>query len=239
MLATFAGEAFFWLGAYALIIWHAFRERIHGMPVVAMCGNISWEIILGVGLYPACPVYWADCPSDIMGPLTLAAALLDAVILYTILRFGRAQFRNPSLRRYFPWLVFAGIALSFSIIYSIMTDLYSQNIYGASVNGAVPQFLQLGLQGGIYTGWGLALMMGLLFIAMIISRDNLAGQSFYIALFMLLGNVCAFLFDLSAASRLTTLLYVLVGASLTVNAIYLLMVYRKARELGLNPLARL
>jgi hypothetical protein len=239
VLVTFAVEAFFWLGAYGLIIWHAFRERIHGMPVVAMCGNISWEIILGVGLYPACPAYWADCPAGVMGPLTLAAALLDGVILYTILRFGRDQFQIPWLRRYFPGLVFAGIALSFSLIYTFMTDVYTRNIYGAAVNGTVPPFLQAGLQGGIYTGWGLALMMGLLFIALITSRGDLRGQSFYIALFMLLGNVGAFLFDLTAASTMPALIYVLVAATLSVNAAYVLMVYRKARELGLNPLKHL
>jgi hypothetical protein len=82
-------------------------------------------------------------------------------------------------------------------------------------------------------------MMGLLFIALITSRGDLRGQSFYIALFMLLGNVGAFLFDLTAASRMPTLVYVLVAATLSVNAIYVLMVYRKVRELGLNPLAHL
>ena len=238
ILATFIGEAFFWLGAYALIIRHAFREKIHGMPVVAMCGNISWEIILGLGLYPACPVYWANCPQQIMGPLTLAAALLDAFILYTILRFGRDHFQVPFLRQYFPALVFVGVGTAFAIIYFIMTDMYTLNVYNATVNGEVPAFVQAGLQGGIYTGWGLALMMGLLFITMLLSRDNVQGQSFYIALFMGLGNLCAYLFDITAASRMPTLVHVLVAASLTVNAIYAVMVYRKSKEMGIEPLRR-
>lgn len=239
VITTFVIEAIFWLGAYALIIRHAFRERIHGMPVVAMCGNISWEIILGAGIYPACPVYWADCPQQIMGPVTLFAAALDAFILYTIVRFGREQFRQfPLIHRYFPVLVVLGVLAAFGIVYLFMTELYTINIYGAQVDGVVPPFVQAGLQGGIFTGWGLALMMGLLFIAMLLSRDDLRGQSVYIALFMMLGNIGALLFDITAAPRMPYLVTYLAILSLTVNAIYVVMVYRKAQLLGLSPWRR-
>lgn len=239
ILATFAMEAVFWLGAYALIIRHAFRDRIHAMPVVAMCGNIAWEFILGLGLYPACPVYWVDCPQQIMGPVTLLAALLDAFILYTIVRFGREQFRRfPALHRYFPALVLLGVALAFGLIYFFMTELYTQNIYGAAVNGEVPAFVEAGLQGGIFTGWGLALMMGLLFIAMLLSRGDLRGQSLYIALFMALGNLGAFLFDITAAPRMPTLVTLLALVSLTINVTYAVMVYSKAKDLDINPWRR-
>ena len=79
IIITFIGEAIFWLGAYYLVIRIGFKEKIHAMPIAAMCGNISWEIILGVGLFPACPVYWSDCPAAFMQIGTLAAAILDAV----------------------------------------------------------------------------------------------------------------------------------------------------------------
>ena len=104
--------------------------------------------------------------------------------------------------------------------------------------GQVPAFLQAGLQGGLYTGWGLALMMGVLFIALLTSRDSVQGQSFYIALFMMLGNVGAFLFDIFATPSLPGLLYVLVVVSLTLNLIYTVMIYRKSQALGLNPWRR-
>lgn len=239
ILSTFVMEAIFWLGAYALIIRHSFRERIHAMPVAAMCGNISWEIILGVGLYPACPVYWADCPQQFMGTVTFLAAFMDAFILYTIVRFGREQFkRYPQVFRTFPLLVALGVMAAFGIIYFIMTDLYTLNIYDARAGGEAPQFLQAGLQGGIFTGWGLALMMGVLFIAMLLSRDDLRGQSLYIALFMMLGNLGAFLFDITAAPRMPSLVNYLVLFSLSLNALYAVMVYRKARALGINPWRR-
>ncbi len=239
VLATFVMEAIFWLGAYVLIIRHAFRERIHAMPVAAMCGNIAWEYILGLGIYPACPVYWRDCPQQVMGPVTFIAALLDTFILYTIIRFGRAQFRRyQEIYRAFPILVLLGVVAAGGIIYLFMTELYTANIYAAHVRGGTPEYVQAGLQGGIFTGWGLALMMGLLFIAMHLSRGDLRGQSIYIASFMMLGNLGAYLFDITAAPRMPGLIHWLVLLSLTVNGLYVVMVYRRARELGINPWRR-
>src|SRR3990172_2287178 len=238
VLATFAFEAAFWLGAYALIVKHSFGEKIHGMPVVAMCGNISWEFILGLGLFPACPAYWANCPQPVMGPVTVWAALLDVFILYTIIRFGRDQFQTPFIRRDFPTLVLLGVATAAGIIYTFMSELYTLNIYGARVGNGVPEFLQAGLQGGIFTGWGLALMMAILFIAMLISRGDVRGQSFYIALFMGLGNLGAYMFDHTAAVRMPTIVDILAVASLTLNAVYVVLVFRKSKALGIDPLRR-
>jgi glucan phosphoethanolaminetransferase (alkaline phosphatase superfamily) len=174
-----------------------------------------------------------------MGPVTLLAALLDAFILFTIVHFGREQFKRfPALHKYFVGLVLLGVIAAFGIIYFFMTELYTANIYGAVVDGETPAFVRAGLQGGIFTGWGLALMMGLLFIAMLLSRGDLRGQSLYIALFMLLGNVGAFLFDITAAPRMPNLVNYLVLLSLTTNATYAAMVYRKSRSLGINPWRR-
>jgi len=238
VLATFAFEAAFWLGAYALIVKHSFGEKIHGMPVVAMCGNISWEFILGLGLFPACPAYWANCAQPVSWPVTFLAALLDVFILYTIIRFGRDQFQTPFIRRYFPTLVLLGVATAAGIIYTFMSELYTLNIYGARVGNGVPEFLQAGLQGGIFTGWGLALMMAILFIAMLISRGDVRGQSFYIALFMGLGNLGAYMFDHTAAVRMPTIVDILAVASLTLNAVYVVLVFRKSKALGIDPLRR-
>lgn len=236
ILASFIMEAVFWIGAYALIIRGSFKNKIHYMPVAAMCGNIAWEFLLGLNVFPACPVYWADCPDALMQPMTLAAALLDVVILYTILRFGREQFRDPAIRKSFTPLVFGGVALAAAIEYGIMSELYSRNVYGAEVGGVVPEFLQTGLDGGLYTGWGMALLMGILFIATYFARGDLRGQSFLVALFMFLGNLGAYFFDLAAtAGHLLPLLHILAIPSMAINVAYAAMVYRKSRELGVNP----
>ena len=239
ILSTIVWEAIFWLGAYVLIVRRSFREKIHCMPVAAMCGNIAWEYILGVGLFPPCPAYWANCPDNILGPVEFAAAVLDTFILYTILRYARAQFRTPFIRKYLVPLALAGVALAFAIIHTFMAGLYTDNFYGAAVGGEVPDFLQVGLQGGIFTGWGLALSMSMLFLAMFVSRRDLRGQSFYIALFMLLGNLGAFLFNLTASESMPMMVYVLAIPSMTLNAAYAVLVYIRSRSMGLNPLRRI
>ncbi len=236
VLLSFLMEAVFWIGAYILILRGSFRNKIHYMPVAAMCGNIAWEFILGLDIFPACPAYWANCPENIMQPATLAAALLDAAILYTIIRFGRTQFSWPEVRKYFPALVFGGVSLAFLIIYGVMSQMYTINVYNAPVDGMVPEYIVAGLQGGLYTGWGLALMMGILFIAMFIVRGDLRGQSIWIALFMFLGNLGAYFFDFTATmNRLVPLLHYLAIPSLAINIVYAVLLYRRAVRLGVSP----
>ncbi|MCP4357230.1 MAG: hypothetical protein GY796_04330 [Chloroflexi bacterium] len=240
-LLVFVIEAIFWLGAYALILYHSFRYKTYAMPIIAMCANISWEFIVGVGLFPACTVTWSTCPDKILQPLTFSAAMMDVIILFTILKFGRKQFsKQPFVHKYYYGLILFGIATAFTVIYLIMAQIYTQNIYTAVINGEVPDFLVVGIQGGVYTGWGDALMMGLLFIAMFYARKNLEGQSFYIALFMFLGNIFAYLFDFFAANfTLLALVNVMAAAGLIVNLVYVGMTYNKTKELGFNPWKRL
>lgn len=239
--AMFIGEAIFWLGAYALILYYAFRYKTYGMPIIAMCANISWEIILGSGLYPACPAFWTTCPDFILQTLTFSAAILDAIIVFTILKFGRKYFTDQRfVHKYYYFLIFFAIATAFTVIYLIMSQMYTQNIYPVVVNGKIPNFLVVGVQGGIYTGWGDALMMALLFIAMFYARENLEGQSFYIALFMFIGNIFAYLVDFIASDfTLLALIHVLVGVSLVVNLVYVFMTYNKTKEMGLSPWRRI
>ena len=236
----FIGEAIFWLGAYALILYHAFRYKTYGMPIIAMCANFSWEIILGSGIFPACPAFWTTCPDQILQPLTFSAAILDAIIIFTILKYGRKYFtKQQFVHKYYYVLVLFGIATAFTVIYLIMAETYTQNIYPVVVNGEIPDFILVGIQGGIYTGWGDALMMALLFIALFYARENLEGQSFYIALFMFVGNIFAYLVDFIAADfNLLALVNVLVAVSLIVNLVYVGMTYNKTKELGFSPWRR-
>ena len=227
IILTFIGEAIFWLGAYFLVIRIGFKEKIHAMPIAAMCGNISWEIILGVGLFPACPVYWADCPSTFMQIGTLAAAVMDGIIFYTILRYGRQQFHLTWFHRHYHLIVLTAFGVAFLFIYGFMQEVFTRNIYNAVVDGRIPRFLEDGLQGGIYTGWGLALMMGLLFIAMNTMRPMMQGQSFYLALFMFLGNLFAFFFDIATMVQFPTLLLILVVPTLLINLLYVGLTYQQ------------
>ena len=197
----FIFEALFWLSVYFLIIRHGFRDKIHYMPVLAMCGNISWEFMLGMGTlsglggpfadlgerFPACPASWPSCPEGLIGALTLSAALLDVVIAYIIIRWGVRQFTTDWIVKYFPWLVLLGIGTAFVILITSVGDVFVVNPYPTCVaghnvgcvTGPAAEFLELNHDGGFVTGAVLAVIMAALFISWIITRDDLRGQSFY------------------------------------------------------------
>jgi hypothetical protein len=253
---AFLFEAFFWLSVYVLIIRTGFRHKIHAMPVLAMCGNISWEVMLGMGSlggpfaglaerFPACPASWPSCPERLIGGLTLSAALLDVVIAYIIIRFGVRQIQWDWLAKRFRWLVPLGIAAAFTILITSVSDLFVVNPYptcaaGENVGcvaGVAPAYLPLSHDGGFATGAILAVIMAMLFITWIHTRDDLRGQSFYIALFMFLGNASAYVVALLwSGFELSTLAHVLSVVSLTLNLLYVVLFVRRARELGINPL---
>jgi len=78
--------------------------------------------------------------------------------------------------------------------------------------------------------------MGLLFISWIINRDDLRGQSFYIALFMALGNTSAYVVAmLWSGFELATITHILSVVALTVNYTYVILFVHRSKQLGRNP----
>ena len=252
---AFLFEAFFWLSVYVLIIRTGFTKKIHAMPVIAMCGNIAWEFLLGLGTivpaledqFPACPVSWVDCPNTLIGGLTLSAAVLDAFIAFIIIRWGVNQIKTPWLKKHFTWFVLGGIAVAFAIMISAFTDLHLPNPYptcegtqnvGCVAESPAPEFIALNDDGGFTTGAVLAVIMNFLFISWIIHRDDLRGQSFFIALFMALGNTSAYVVAmLWSGFQLATFTHVLSVLALILNYTYVFLYVRRAKELKMNPYA--
>jgi hypothetical protein len=230
IITCFVIEAIFWLGAYFLILKHAFQEKTYGMPIVAMVGNISWELLYGTNIFASCPATWAGCPNFLMEGANFMAFFMDAIILYTILRFGRDKFKQPAIRQYFYGIVLVGIAVALPLIYAMETRLFITN---PGIPNQ-PGWLSMGDFGGVYTGFGLGLDMGILFIAMFYARKGLEGQSFYIALFMALGNLMAFFFNYFAGT-VDLLVMVLFISGAFFNFVYVYLTYRRAQEMGLNP----
>ncbi len=80
-----------WMIAYALIIRRGFREQTYGMPLAALCANLSWEAIFSL-LHPHYALQRA------VNFLWLA---LDLVILYQALRFGPREWLGVSRRVFY------------------------------------------------------------------------------------------------------------------------------------------
>lgn len=237
LLITALGSGVFWLAAYVLIIYRGFKDQSYGMPVVALIGNLAWEIIFGLGIETGCPATWSSCPASVIQIRNFIWLLFDFAILYTVLKFGRRHFTGL-IQRYFPFLVIGGIVVAVALIYAIVQEFLVRNVWGVVVNGQTPEVLPLIIQGGsYYTGFGLNFMMSILFVFMAERRGDIAGQSLYIAITKWLGSVAAYGFMVADGvySPVVNVLYAIV---FLFDVIYIWQVYQQCRKQGINPWRR-
>ena len=100
-----------WTLAYLLIIRRGFLDRTYGMPLVALCANISWEFIFSF-------VYPHDLPQRAVNVVWFS---FDAVILFQVLRYGPREF--PGLSRKVFYAAFGlALATSFGVVLGITRE---------------------------------------------------------------------------------------------------------------------
>ncbi|MCZ7569073.1 MAG: hypothetical protein M5U01_10870 [Ardenticatenaceae bacterium] len=80
------GSGLFWTLTYLLIIRRGVLDKTYGMPLVALCANLSWEFIFSF-VHPH--------PS-IQRPVDIVWLALDVVILLQLLRYGPREFADLS-----------------------------------------------------------------------------------------------------------------------------------------------
>ena len=147
----------FWSLAYFLMIRQGFKDKTYGMPLAALCANISWEAIFAF-LHPHRP------PQLYINYVWFA---LDTVIVFQFLKFGKKEFSKFSIVQFYLIFTFA-IVMSFCSILFVTYEFQDWQ--------------------GAYAAFGQNLMMSVLFLWMFFSRDDLRGQSVYIALFKMIGT---------------------------------------------------
>ncbi len=187
------GMGSFWLVAYLLIISRGFRDRTFGMPVTALCANISWEFVFSF-LEPFPPALRA---------INGLWFTLDLIILYQVLRWGPDDF--PNLQKRFFYAVFGvGLVTSFLTVFFMTRELP----YRAS-----------------YSAFAINLTMSVLFVAMLVRRRSLRGQSIWIGIAKMLGSLCAslYFFLYFRSSRDSVLLPFLGVSSFFVDVVYVLL----------------
>lgn len=156
-----AVTGFSWIAAYLLIVARARRDKIYGMPVVALCGNLSWEIINS----------FIERPHGIIRPFPIIWLSIDTVILWQTAKYGPAQFPRLSKRVCYG---FFGLTFLFAFVASSQLNEVFHDYYRD--------------HWGLYTAFGANVLMAALFLSMFYSRASTAGQSVPIAVCMLLGN---------------------------------------------------
>ncbi|KAI0867837.1 hypothetical protein GGS24DRAFT_495036 [Hypoxylon argillaceum] len=81
------GGGLLWTIAYVLYILQAHRDNSYGMPLIALCANIGWELAYGV-FYPL---------SYIETATFLLWVVIDLGIAHATVKFSLAQWRHAPL----------------------------------------------------------------------------------------------------------------------------------------------
>lgn len=223
-LAAGALSSLFWTVTYALVVRQGAKDRLHGMPLVALGANLAWELIfLAVTL--------ANRAYDERLAMLVPWTVLDVAIVVQCFRYGRADFRDPLVVRHFGkglacLLLFAG-----AVLFTFVREM----------RDAI----------GWYAAFGQNLMMSALFVAMLLRRDSVRGQSIYIAISKFLGTFFAFVLALfwspptlhrhwdsllpDGYHPISPLIVTLYTGIFTLDVAYIALVHRKSRALGLDP----
>jgi len=198
----------FWSATYILIIRRGFKDKTFGMPMAALCANISWETIFAF-------ILPHDAPQLYVNYIWFS---LDVVIVIQFLKYGKKEF--PSIPKWQIFAIFAlGIAIAAPMIVGISNEL-NDNV-------------------GAYAAFGQNLMMSILFVTMLINRQGIGGQSFYIALFKMVGTgLSSLAFYLYRPIAQDSILLQFLFVSIFIfDLIYTIGIYRKCKN-SENPLKR-
>ena len=209
------GSGICWTLVYLLIIKRGFQDKTYGMPLWALAANISWEFIFSFILLTH---------NNVQHVVDIVWCLFDLVIVIQVLRFGRASFKGtPILERYFYVMAALVLLVSFGAVYTMTLQLES----------TIPP----GRIDGRYAAFSQNLMMSILFVAMLINRNNIDGQSIYVGLFKMIGTVLpSILFYLTIPSDVfLNFLYVTIFAF---DLLYVILLFGKMREMKVNPWRR-
>ncbi|MBT2554118.1 hypothetical protein [Arthrobacter sp. ISL-5] len=151
-----------WTVVYAEAIRLGFRDRTYAIPAAALGLNFAWEVVhashsVATGI-------------TAQGVFNIVWGLADVLIVYTFLRFGRAELPSWVTRR-----LFIGWALLLGAMASAVQLLFVVE-FGWDDAARYAAFLQ-------------NLLMSGLFIAMFVARGGGRGQSLVIAVAKWIGTL--------------------------------------------------
>src|SRR3712207_244462 len=106
--AILVGSGVLWTLAYLLIIRQGFLDSTFGMPLAALCANVSWEFIFAF-------VYPHDLPQRAVNVVWFS---LDLVILVQLLLYGPREFSGLPRRLFYAAFALA-LATAFGAVLTI------------------------------------------------------------------------------------------------------------------------
>jgi hypothetical protein len=155
------GSGVFWTFTYLLILRRGSADKTYGMPMLALCANLSWEFIFAF-------VFPHPYPQRIINYIWF---IFDVGLLAQYIYYGKQAFPDflPDKLFYLNFL----LSLLFSALMIAFISIEFEEYIG------------------YYAAFSQNLLMSALFIHMFLKRNNASGQSIYIALFKMLGTILA------------------------------------------------
>jgi len=199
----------FWSLTYILIIRRGFKDKTFGMPLVALCANISWEAIFSL-------IYPAPQPQIYINYAWFA---LDIVIVFQFLRFGRSEFSKFSVQKFYSTFSVT-LIIAFGSIFTTSYELHDfLGVYAAFGQNLV--------------------MSALFVTMLLNRKDIRGQSMYIALFKMLGTGVSSLAFylyqSISQESMLLPSLYVSI---FVVDCIYLILIYQKSKESKISPWLR-
>jgi len=150
--------------------------------------------------------------------------VFDAIIIFQILKYWRSEFKSLSPMFFYSSVVLAFLTAGVLVWASRIEWNDTATVYSGNLGN---------------------LMGSILFVWMLLQRQDLRGQSFYIALCKWLGTASAslafVLFRLPGYPRYdaSILLPVLGAATFVYDFVYVVLLYQMCRRQGINPWTRI
>jgi hypothetical protein len=114
------GSGLFWTVTYVLIILRSWRDHSYGMPLVALCANISWEFIFTF-LLP---------PQLIQHIVNIVWFALDAGIFALTIRYGPKEFPALSKRIFYGMFALTLVTSFFAVLF-VTLEFHDSGTYSA------------------------------------------------------------------------------------------------------------
>jgi len=151
-----------WGAAYLIVIVTCFRQKTYGIPLAAICMNITWEL-LSVFFWEAVRREPAFHYADI------AWLAMDLVIISQLLLYGREQQTIRQIQRHFYPVVAGTLILAFVGQYTFPMTYRDED--------------------GFVLAFMINMGMSILFVFMFFARPDLRGLSYAVAWLKMLGTL--------------------------------------------------
>jgi len=160
-----------WTIVYLLVIYRSFKDKMCGMPFIALAFNTSWEFLYSF-VFPM----KNNLMQNIINRVWFG---FDVLICISFFLYGARNLKQQQ-KKWFPVYIVAVFAAAYSLLYSY--------------------HVAEGLAAMTYSAFITNMVMSALFIDRLLKQRQIAGQSAGIAFFKMLGTLAASLVLLTGYS---------------------------------------